>query len=74
MKKIAHWINKNLPVYIHVKNLKRHHSPADKGYTLAIWNCGNCKRYGKLRYVLSDIRITIRKDGLFWKTIKKGAI
>lgn len=74
MKKITHWINSNLPIYIRLKDFKRIYLPVSVGYTLAIWNCADFKRYGNLWHTLQDIRITIRKNGLLWKVIKKGDI
>lgn len=60
-----------LPLYIDLGKLKRIVGPKDKGYTLAIWNCGDGTN---LRTILRDMRITIRKDGLYWKTIKHGYV
>lgn len=74
MNKIAYWINGKLPIYIRLKDFKRVLGPAPIGYTLAIWNCADCKRYRNLWYVLQDIRITIRKNGFLWKVIKKGDV
>nr|DAE58136.1 MAG TPA: CadC-like protein [Caudoviricetes sp.] len=33
---LAKWINKQLPIYIHFKDMKRHNSPSSKGKTLDI--------------------------------------
>ena len=40
------------------------------GYCIAIWNCGT--RPQGLWQAIKDTRITIRKDGLFKKEIKRG--
>lgn len=68
---IAWKISKFLPLYIDLGKLRRIVGPKDKGYTLAIWNCGDGTN---LRTILRDMRITIRKDGLYWKTIKHGYV
>ena len=60
-----------LPLYIDLGKLKRIVGPKNKGCTLAIWNCGDGTN---LRTILRDLRITIRKDGLYWKTIKHGYV
>ena len=70
-RKIARCINSTLPIYFSFNKFKMTISP-QKGYTLAIWNCGDNRN--NLRTTLRDIRITIRKDGLLYKTIKMGAI
>lgn len=72
MKKLSYWLNGKLPIYLKLPTMKRLLSPANKGYTLAIWNCGDCKHRGNLLQSLCDTRITLRKDGMYWKTIKKG--
>lgn len=67
-KKISSKINKTLPIYF----------PKSRVYTdklhLAIWNCGDCKRHGNLRYTLKDIRITLRKNNKPVLVIKKGEL
>ena len=68
---IAEKIGRFLPLYIDLGKLKRIVGPKDKGYTLAIWNCGDGTN---LRTILRDMRITIRKNGLYWKTIKHGYV
>ena len=68
---IAWKISMFLPLYIDLGKLKRIVGPKDKGYTLAIWNCGDGTN---LRTILRDLRITIRKDGLYWKTINHGYV
>ena len=71
-QKIARWINLTLlPFYFNFRRFRRTLGP-EKGYTLAVWNCGHNRN--NLRTTLRDIRITIRKDGWLHKTIKKGAI
>lgn len=68
---IAEKIGRFLPLYIDLGNLKRIIGPKNKGYTLAVWNCGDGSN---LRTIFRDLRITIRKDSLYWKTIKHGYV
>lgn len=71
-QKIARWINLTLlPFYFNFRRFRRTLGP-EKGYTLAVWNCGHNRN--NLRTTLRDIRITIRKDGWLYKTIKSGTI
>ena len=70
-QRIARCINRTLPIYFSLSKFKMVTSP-QKGYTLAIWNCGHNRH--NLRTTLRDIRITIRKNGWLHKTIKKGTL
>lgn len=74
IQRLSIWLNKVMPIYIDIKHCKRVLSPLDKGVTLAIWNCGDCRYHAHLWRTLKGIRITLRKEGKYWKTIKKGAI
>lgn len=64
-------ISKLLPVYIDLNSLKRILGPKTQGYTLAIWNCGSSE---SLWDFMRDVRITIRKDGRLYRTIKNGYV
>lgn len=68
---LARKIARFLPLYIDLRTFKRILYSKPKGYTLAVWNCGDGTN---LRTILRGLRITIRKDGLYWKTIKHGYV
>ena len=71
MSDLAWKISKRLPVYIDLNTMKRILGPKTQGYTLAIWNCGSSESlWGFMR----DVRITIRKDGRLYRTIKNGYV
>lgn len=57
-----------LPLYIPGEPGLRLISPNQNGYCLALWSA-HC---GGLWSLLSHLRITIRKDGLWFFTIKSG--
>ena len=71
MSDLALKISKRLPVYIDLNSLKRILGPKTQGYTLAIWNCGSSESLWRL---MRDVRITIRKDGRLYRTIKNGYV
>lgn len=62
-----------LPYYLNLKTFEKEQGPDLKGYSLAIWDCG--RRFpGRTWWdAWKDIRITIRKKGVCWFVIKKGA-
>lgn len=63
MNKIKRYLfDKLLPIYI----------PNQKGWHLAIWNCGT--RPQTFFQAVKDVRITIRKDHLLKIVLKKGAV
>ena len=64
-------ISRFLPLYIDLRTFKRIPQSKSKGYTLAVWNCGES---GTLRKHLRDIRITIRKNGHPYFVIKRGDV
>ena len=71
MSDLAWKISKRLPVYIDFHTMKRILWPKTQGYTLAIWNCGSSE---SLWSIMRDVRITIRKDGRLYRTIKNGYV
>lgn len=71
MSNLAWKISKWLPVYVDLNTMKRILGPKTQGYTLAIWNCGS---YESLWSIMRDVRITIRKDGRLYRTIKNGYV
>ena len=71
MSDLAWKISKRLPVYICLNSMKRIPGPKTQGYTLAIWNCGSSESIWSL---MRDVRITIRKDGMLYRTIKNGYV
>ena len=68
---LARKIARFLPLYIDLRTFKRIPQSKSKGYTLAVWNCGES---GTLRKHLRDIRITIRKNGHPYFVIKRGYV
>lgn len=68
LKKLSYKLNRKLPIYI----------PESRRFTnklhLAIWNCGDAKRYGNIWHTLQDIRITLRKNNKPILVIKKGEV
>ena len=68
---LARRISRFLPLYIDLRTFKRILYSKPKGYTLAVWNCGDGST---LRTHLRDVRITIRKDGRPYFVIKHGYV
>lgn len=68
---LARKIARFLPLYIDLWTFKRILYSKPKGYTLAVWNCGDGST---LRTHLRDVRITIRKDGRPYFVIKRGYV
>ena len=64
-------ITRFLPLYIDLRTFMRIPHSKPKGYSLAIWNCGDGRT---LLSHLRDIRITIRKDGHPYFVIKHGYV
>lgn len=71
MSNLAWKISERLPVYIDLNTMKRILGPKTQGYTLAIWNCGSSE---SIWSIMRDVRITIRKDGRLYRTIKNGYV
>ena len=68
---LARRISGFLPLYIDLRTFKRILYSKPKGYTLAVWNCGDGST---LRTHLRDVRITIRKDARPYFVIKRGYV
>ena len=68
---LARRISRFLPLYIDLRTFKRILYSKPKGYTLAVWNCGDGST---LRTHLRNVRITIRKDGRPYFVIKRGYV
>ena len=68
---LARRISRFLPLYIDLRTFKRIPQSKSKGYTLAVWNCGDGST---LRTHLRDVRITIRKDARPYFVIKRGYV
>lgn len=68
---LAWKIARFLPLYIDLQTFKRLPYSKSKGYSLAIWNCGDGRT---LWSHLRDSRITIRKDGHPYFVIKHGYV
>lgn len=68
---LAWKIAKILPLYIDLRTFRRIPYSKPKGYSLAIWNCGDGRT---LWSHLRDTRITIRKDGNPYFVIKHGYV
>lgn len=68
---LARRISRFLPLYIDLRTFKRILYSKPKGYTLAVWNCGDGST---LRTHLRDVRITIRKDSRPYFVIKHGYV